>query len=90
MFWTALPLLLVALSISPSAQAKDRKFKWETLDKPFRPHKTPPADRIVRVQDQHYYDSHGRQRFFRGLNVVYKGAPCIYIISVSLSHVSRS
>lgn len=46
------------------------KFDW-----PLSNLKPPVADRIDAVRDLHYYDSQGRQRFFRGLNVVYKGAP---------------
>ena len=38
--------------------------------------KTPvSADPILAVQNQAYIDVHGRERFFRGLNVVFKGFP---------------
>jgi endoglycosylceramidase len=46
-------------------------FNW-----PETPIITPlQSDQIVAVRDQHYYDTYGRQRFFRGMNAVYKGFP---------------
>lgn len=33
------------------------------------------VDPISHTRDTHFYDLRGRQRFFRGLNVVYKGFP---------------
>ncbi|RGB29428.1 Glycoside Hydrolase Family 5 protein [Rhizophagus diaphanus] len=34
-----------------------------------------PTPKIIGIKNDHYIDEFGRQRFFRGLNVVYKGFP---------------